>query len=824
MSTPNAYSYQPLTNDPTRPEKNQNLRLIHLKSATEKTDPLACRIELVNTDYDNKYEAVSWCWSHEPRVHDLRVEELRDDSIETVSVIKLPKTLARALRTLRRKTKSRPLWIDLICINQRDLKERNEQVSMMDTIYGKAYNVCIWLDEMLSSSEDSSIQGERRRYPINGSEEESSDEDADNSASRDEKKKAAAYDKAAEQDKKAIKFIKDEVLGLWRFDDLCKNKAKAEDWVALLSLMRKPWFSRRWVVQEIALAQKAKVYTAKASIDWRDFCDAVSLFVEVEDATRRLTEIMQQHEVYHHVPEFFEDLSALGASMLVQATSNLFRRDATDGVRDSQKSMEYLISALPAFDVTDPRDAVYSLLAVSKDTQPIAAHQKWSLPLLQHILEKDRRRNLTKQTYRVDYGKKVVDVFQEFVSFSISRAIATDSTRALDIICRPWAPNPSSKSENEKLPSWIMGPDEAPFGIYLHPTLGRRMGRLNADPLVGLPDENRPYRAAESKGVDKSKLKFKTCNSFYSLFVEGFKLDTVTKVESASQNGQIPWDWITAAGWEDTEFQPPPEEFWRTIVGDRSQYGRNAPPFFERACHEAIRKQQRGGTIDTRKLITEGRCSIVAAFLRRVQAVIWNRQLARSSRLNKLCIIPKSAQPEDMICILYGCSVPVILRPHFKTDEEVEDEIRSDEKESKKPREEAARYIIKLLRKRQEERERRENEEGQGRRKRRRVHTYQELQSIEQTNEKEPPWMDTETPIQKQTRWEKRIEEERQIRETEEAMLEEKIVEARRIPKEDERRMYFEYIGPCYVHNMMNGEAIEAQNVLHIGVQVFELH
>jgi hypothetical protein len=33
---------------------------------------------------------------------------------------------------------------------------------------------------------------------------------------------------------------------------------------------------------------------------------------------------------------------------------------------------------------------------------------------------------------------------------------------------------------------------------------------------------------------------------------------------------------------------------------------------------------------------------------------------------------PMAASPEDIICILYGCSVPVILRPRIEKDGETE--------------------------------------------------------------------------------------------------------------------------------------------------------
>ena len=42
-------------------------------------------------------------------------------------------------------TKFMPLWIDAICIDQENLEERNQQVSILVDIYSRAYIVYIWL-------------------------------------------------------------------------------------------------------------------------------------------------------------------------------------------------------------------------------------------------------------------------------------------------------------------------------------------------------------------------------------------------------------------------------------------------------------------------------------------------------------------------------------------------------------------------------------------------------------------------------------------------------------------------------------------------------
>jgi hypothetical protein len=64
----------------------------------------------------------------------------------------------------------------------------------------------------------------------------------------------------------AFKFIKNEVLQLQNFDELCNSPEASKKWGALLDLMQRKWFSRRWVVQEIALARDALIYCGKDEI------------------------------------------------------------------------------------------------------------------------------------------------------------------------------------------------------------------------------------------------------------------------------------------------------------------------------------------------------------------------------------------------------------------------------------------------------------------------------------------------------------------------------------------------------------------------------
>lgn len=731
------YEYKPITLG------GQRIRVLKLFAGTPGNPTIDC--EIVETQLDAqrhiKYEALSWCWGTLPETDYIRI---RGKGRSTYAKSAKP-DLVNALLALRDHKRDRYLWIDAVCIDQENLDEKNEQVEMMAEIYGKAKRVLIWLGEPDQSS------------------------------------------------RVAINFIRDEVLKLQDFDDLCDNERNSPKWKALLDLMQRPWFSRRWVVQEIALAQKALIYCGgEDKISWNKFSIAVELFVEVETATHRLSEVMKKDRTFHHIPGWFDYVSQLGASLLVDATGRLFRDhkdlntktiskkienrrkerkeaerdsdiddlsddsddgqeaqeiragdDATNGIARMSKSplssvgvrvnelastvkgqpllgLEVLVSGLAIFDVTKAHDSIYALLAISKDTTPKAKKRRDIRDHTQAALEQftEQRR------YEVDYKKPYVDVCQYFIKFCIQRAVKVDATRALDIILRPWAveeakvwerfelelgeledleekrrkeaakkkadtpmeaqavkPPPAEElkaqeSEIEKrrkqyvyLPSWVPQLSRAPFAMQRTAGVtGEKVGRINADPLVGLPSQNmRNYKAAETKELDIRTLKFRKRtgrgkdDNYYSLFVKGFVLDTITEVKDASQSGNIPSEWADLADWDGIKGDPP-DEFWRTLVGDRGRDGRNPPVYYARACKESFEKGGvKGGSISTSDLIRNERVSVIAQFCWRVQSVIWKRALAKTES-GKLALVPPGVQKGDLVCILYGCSVPVILR------------------------------------------------------------------------------------------------------------------------------------------------------------------
>lgn len=243
----------------------------------------------------------------------------------------------------------------------------------------------------------------------------------------------------------------------------------------------------------------------------------------------------------------------------------------------------------------------------------------------------------------------------------------------------------TESSEDIDLPSWVPRAKNAPFEIYRHPGIQiNKTGRANADPLVGWPqDGHRNYGAAQTETVKLDCLRFKKRPDMghYSLYLAGFKVDEVKEVRDASQGGSIPNSWLELSGWKSPYNGDPPAEFWRTIVADRGFDNRNPPYYHARACRESVKKGGReSGSVNTTALINNEQNSIIAEFCRRVHAVIWGRSLFKT--MGGKLGLAKDVKEGDLVCILHGCTVPVILSQRSKEPGELEREEIEDQYEA----------------------------------------------------------------------------------------------------------------------------------------------
>lgn len=98
----------------------------------------------------------------------------------------------------------------------------------------------------------------------------------------------------------------------------------------------------------------------------------------------------------------------------------------------------------------------------------------------------------------------------------------------------------------------------------------------------------------------------------------------------------------------------------------------NPPTYYQKACLHAYAMSVEGDDLRTERSIIKGCSDMVAGFLKRVQAVVWQRRMITTKENKMLGLVPCNANDMDLVCILYGCSVPAILRP-YQEDSTAED-------------------------------------------------------------------------------------------------------------------------------------------------------
>jgi hypothetical protein len=92
----------------------------------------------VTLDDHPGYEALSYVWGDPTIEATLQIEG---------TSLKVTTNLELALRYLRLPDKPRTIWVDAICIDQSNIKERNQQVRPMKGIYSSCAVDLVWIGE-----------------------------------------------------------------------------------------------------------------------------------------------------------------------------------------------------------------------------------------------------------------------------------------------------------------------------------------------------------------------------------------------------------------------------------------------------------------------------------------------------------------------------------------------------------------------------------------------------------------------------------------------------------------------------------------------------
>ena len=631
----------PLSSEPYKytPLHDGEFRLLRLHPG-QLDDPIHCSLFIDNLDAPSSYEALSYCWGNRHQTRDILLSD--EDRIGTFTVPRSAAALVDLcafLKQIRMRDRPVVLWVDWFCIDQSNHKEKSSQVSKLGQIYATATRALLWLGE--------------------GS---------------------AATNWALSNMKQALKpgFFKQRFNNADGFTNICAStfiSAMGDFWSS-------SWWTRAWTFQEACLAQRTTFICGSKQVDSKD----VSTLQECISQHERSSGAAPQHPCQSDIR------SHSHAAVLFKFAATAIKRSADGEAIGRAKPLMELLLGTSHLQTSDARDRVYALLGLAKISQD-------GIRLLQP-----------------DYTKGVLEVYQETIYYCILESLS------LDIVLHSWAPINRPKSEKaatnawslDSVPSWVGLAEDLPFGNPGRKTACKCSSerRINGDDIVGWPRlynasrgitadvqfgpvMNRTHRYDANGGdgaLAKSTVPKPSGDSRAAipslgtlrdriLITDGVEIGTITDLSTRMADGVISRDCLEMCGMsfldgcEARQNTPSKvwDRLWRTLVANRDANGDPAPSRFGPVFFSLFRRILKMRSLDTVEILDEDPEDNTAEFLKRVRDVTWNRRVFRSVANNYgenvLGMAPRSAQIADRIVILFGCSVPVIIRPKITAGE-----------------------------------------------------------------------------------------------------------------------------------------------------------
>jgi hypothetical protein len=407
------------------------------------------------------------------------------------------------------------------------------------------------------------------------------------------------------------------------------------------------------VIQEIACARRLSLRIGHHVISWVDFADAVELFLDKLDRMRDL--YGRSHRARYN-PDALEGVKTSGARALMELSRNVFRKGGDSQALIRLMDLESLVLSTTAFAVTEVRDVIYALLHLANDITD------------QTDLPDQGGSSKRYYSFSTDYSRHPIDVFSDFVTYSITKS------QALDIICRHWTfwpkPSPSVSIDERELPSWIGAASCTNDHLY---DPSPRVPRFS---LVGPPQ--RLVYAASAQSLPQ----WKKIDDV--LEVTGLIVGHVESVSTRAIESIVSDRCLRMLGWTGNLDDGLPDRIWRTLVANRTTDGRKIPGWYRRACALALTKLTPEGDLNISKVLADAsQPSTLIEYLKRVQEVAQSRKFFRwivetlqdsqeqddhamETETAAVGLGSRDTSPGDMVCILFGCSVAVILRPVHK--------------------------------------------------------------------------------------------------------------------------------------------------------------
>jgi len=210
------------------------------------------------------------------------------------------------------------LWIDGICINQKDDTERNAQVQMMARIYSKAQHLVIWLGP---GDESTNIVLDIVSDFLRKDHEKENDFDA------------------------------------W-LTTIYKNQQKDIFYDVLLHVLSAPWFCRAWINQEYCLgAQQSKIVASQV--------EPIMVCYGVKRIRDFVSRAVDPNGIIRKLPR--TSVYVVAVRLLIARMEYELRRNGRILMNETSKGVYLLntVAQMSESQCTDPRDRIYSCLGLA---------------------------------------------------------------------------------------------------------------------------------------------------------------------------------------------------------------------------------------------------------------------------------------------------------------------------------------------------------------------------------------------------------------------------------------------------------------------------
>ncbi|KAK0660789.1 heterokaryon incompatibility protein-domain-containing protein [Cercophora samala] len=330
-----ASPYTPLEPKPEPHESHlYKIRLLDIEPWTiDQAENIRLRLHPTRLDKAGEYICLSYTWGQpEPTFSVL----LNDTEFS------VRENLYDALLRLRLPDKPLRIWIDAVCINQDDVKEREYQVSIMGKVYESATDVIAWIGKE---------KGPEDRLGV---------------------------DLVGEMLEKITPWWEERKVTLdltaW-IKSITADGVVNGRWLSLLDLISRPWFSRVWIIQEVVMAKQVLVCCGPHQLNWMDLLCCSVFISEMHDwissvAGRHPDPRREQLEFFSRLCEAAKRILKVGSAFGSKPSyppASLCKVPVNNIIRESDcRTLYDLIHRFGTFKASDERDRVYALLGVAE--------------------------------------------------------------------------------------------------------------------------------------------------------------------------------------------------------------------------------------------------------------------------------------------------------------------------------------------------------------------------------------------------------------------------------------------------------------------------